>query len=102
MPVGVLLSSLTFDGLICPLSFVLSINNGQGSIDYGYVTGNWSVQNFDNGDYEAVLRAVCKPVALTFPPPGYNDFFSASIKGSVRLIDPYRVIASSNPANHSV
>ncbi len=67
--------------------------------DKEYVTGAWKIdKNFNIGEYEIVLHAVCAPPGTT-PVVGIDDSWSSIITGAIQLVDSHRVIESSYPPN---
>ncbi len=66
-------------------------------MDSGYLFGDWSVRNFNTGEYEIVLHAVCS--TLGHAEPGVDDTWSSVISGTIQLVDRHRVIESSYPHN---
>ena len=69
----------------------------QEDADTGYLFGNWSVRNFNSGQYEIVLHAICS--TLGYAEPGIDDTWSEPVVGTIQLVDRHRVIESSQPPN---
>jgi hypothetical protein len=69
----------------------------QASVDTGYLFGNWDVRNFNTGEYEIVLHAVCSTLGRA--EPGVDESWSKPISGTIQLVDSHRVIQSSYPPN---
>ncbi len=59
--------------------------------------GNWSVRNFNSGEYEIVLHAICS--TMGYATPGIDESWSSIISGTIQLADRHRVIESSYPPN---
>ncbi len=69
----------------------------QASVDTGYLFGNWDVRNFNTGEYEIVLHAICS--VLGHAEAGVDETWSKPISGTIQLVDSHRVIESSYPPN---
>jgi hypothetical protein len=35
----------------------------------------------NDGEYELMLHVICEASGLSFPPPGIDDYYSATIRG---------------------
>ncbi len=55
------------------------------------------MRNFNTGEYEIVLHAICS--TLGHAEPGIDDTWSSVISGTIQLVDRHRVIESSYPPN---
>ena len=53
----------------------------QGTVDYGFASAKWNPIGLTDGDYELVLRVVCEPTGLSFPPPGFDEYYSSIVQG---------------------
>ena len=69
----------------------------QPSVESGYLFGNWSVRNFNTGQYEIVLHGICSTLGVA--EPGVDETWSKPVVGTIQLVDRHRVIESSYPAN---
>ncbi len=55
------------------------------------------MRNFNTGEYEIVLHAVCSTLGNAVE--GIDDSWSAPVVGSIQLVDNHRVIETAYPAN---
>jgi hypothetical protein len=53
----------------------------QGEIDYGFAQAKWNPVGLNDGEYELMLHVICESSGLSFPPPGIDDYYSATIRG---------------------
>ena len=58
-------------------------------MDYGFASAKWNPVGLTDGDYELVLHVVCEPTGLSFPPPGFDEYYSSIVRG-VCLMEMWR------------